>query len=81
MSFSMETDVQEMESTPSAEQPESVAPPAAHRQFTATLTEDQYAYVKSLGKMGLSRLIQNIMAAEGLYVVEAPPKSWWRILL
>jgi len=65
---------------PSEEQSVSAAPSVARRQFTATLTEDQYAYVKSLGRLGLSRLIQNIMAAEGLYLVEGkkPWYRWWR---
>jgi hypothetical protein len=71
---------EEKVSTPTAEEYVASAPSVARRQFTATLTEDQYAYVKSLGRLGLSRLIQNIMAAEGLYLVEGkkPWYRWWR---
>lgn len=47
------------------------------RKFTATLTDSQYVYVKGLGKMGLSRLIQQQLDAK------VPPKRkrWWRSLI
>ena len=78
---------EEKVSTPAATSSVSAAP---RRQFTATLTEEQYAYVKSLGRLGLSRLIQNIIdndadldfRREWVSALTKPePKPWWRRIL
>lgn len=51
------------------------------KQFTATLTDDQYAYVKSLGRLGLSRLIQDVMDKRAWVTALSAPDSnpWWKV--
>jgi hypothetical protein len=76
---------EKMGSLSGQEQSVAVSPSAAtgavapKRLFTATLTEDQYAYVKSLGRLGLSRLIQKIMDTNGLLYVTPPAPKWWKV--
>jgi len=55
------------------------------RQFTVTLTEEQYAFVKDQGRGWLKDVIQRIIDARSTdnpgYFIDDPkrPRPWWRL--
>jgi hypothetical protein len=48
------------------------------KQISVVLTDDQYAYAKSKGRLWLREVVQAFMDEKMLILYQPPKKKWWR---